>query len=140
MILAIKPGGRGAITGTHVLWKYTRQLPYCPSPVFANDHIFMVKDGGIVTCLNAATGRPTKQGRVSGTAGYYSSPVAGDGKVYLLSQRGELTVISAEPQWRELSSVKFGEDAYATPAIVDGRIYLRTAGHLFCFGSNIAAQ
>ena len=135
LIIAIKPGGHGDITNTHVLWKYGKLLPYCPSPVFANDLIFMVKDGSIVSCLDAKTGRPTKQGRVSGTAGYYSSPVAGDGKVYLLSQRGELTVISAEPQWRELASAKFGEDAYATPAIVDGRIYLRTAGHLYCFGT-----
>jgi outer membrane protein assembly factor BamB len=136
MILAIKPGGHGDITDTHVLWKYGKTLPYCPSPVFTNNLVFMVKDGGIVSCLDAKTGRLTKQGRVSGTAGYYSSPVAGDGKVYLLSQRGELTVISAEPQWRELSSAKFGEDAYATPAIVDGRIYLRTAGHLYCFGTH----
>jgi outer membrane protein assembly factor BamB len=136
VILAIKPGGLGDISSTHVLWKYGKLLPYCPSPIFTNDLIFMVKDGGIVSCLDAKTGRPTQHGRVTGTSGYYSSPVAGDGKVYLLSQRGELTVISAEPQWRELSSVQFNEDAYATPAIVDGRIYLRTAGHLYCFGLN----
>jgi outer membrane protein assembly factor BamB len=134
VIIAIRPGGSGDITHTHVLWKYGKLLPYCPSPVFYRDNIFMVKDGGIVSCLDAKTGLPTKQGRVSGTAGYYSSPVAGDGKIYLLSQRGELTVISAEPQWRELATAKFGEDAFATPAIVDGRIYLRTASHLFCFG------
>src|SRR5262245_59283329 len=75
MILAIKPGGTGDISQSHVLWKYGKLLPYCPSPVLANDHIFMVKDGGIVSCLDAKSGRPTKQGRVSGTAGYYSSPI-----------------------------------------------------------------
>jgi outer membrane protein assembly factor BamB len=134
VIIAIRPGGVGDITHTHVLWKYGRLLPYCPSPVVTDGLVFMVKEGGVVSCLDAKTGRPTKQGRVSGTAGYYSSPVAGDGKVYLLSQRGELTVISAEPQWQELSSARFEEDAYATPAVVNGRIYLRTAGHLYCFG------
>jgi outer membrane protein assembly factor BamB len=134
VIVAIKPGGTGDITKTHVIWKYGKLLPYCPSPVVVNGLVFMVKDGGIVSCLDATTGQPTKQGRVSGTAGYYSSPVAGDGRVYLLSQRGELTVISAEAQWRELASARFGEDAYATPALVDGRIYLRTVGHLYCFG------
>jgi outer membrane protein assembly factor BamB len=140
VIVAIRPGGTGDITQTHVLWKYGKLLPYCPSPILTNDLIFMVKDGGIVSCLDAKTGRPTKQGRVSGTAGYYSSPVAGDGKVYLLSQHGELTVISADALWRELASAQFGEDAFATPAIVDGRIYLRTAGHLYCFGLNEASE
>jgi outer membrane protein assembly factor BamB len=135
VLVAIRPGGTGDITDTHVLWKYGKLLPYCPSPVLWHDLIFMVKDGGIVSCLDAKTGRPTKQGRVSGTAGYYSSPVAGDGKIYLLSQRGELTVISAERQWKEISSTKLDEDAFATPAIVDGRIYVRTAGYLYCFGT-----
>jgi outer membrane protein assembly factor BamB len=100
----------------------------------------MVKNGGIVSCLDARTGQPTKNPsagenfRVSGKGDYYSSPVAGDGKIYLLSERGELSVITAEPRWREIHSSSFEEKAYATPAIVDGRIYLRTAGHLYCFG------
>jgi hypothetical protein len=65
---------------------------------------------------------------------YYSSPVAGDGKIYLLSERGRLTVVRAGRDWRVLSASDFEEDAYATPALADGRVYLRTAGHLYCFG------
>ena len=60
--------------------------------------------------------------------------VGGDGKVYLLSQQGELTVISARADWEVLHSMNFDEDILATPAIVDGRIYIRTAAHLYCFG------
>ncbi|MCZ6793727.1 MAG: PQQ-binding-like beta-propeller repeat protein [Planctomycetota bacterium] len=131
--LAVKPGGRGEITKSHVVWHYKKSLPYIPSPVYYKGHLFMVKDGGIVTSVDARSGEPRKVGRVKGKSSYYSSPVAGDGKVYLLSQRGELSVISAEAQWKEIATASFREEAYATPALVDGRIYLRTIGHLYCF-------
>lgn len=134
LIVAIKPGGTGDVTRTHVLWSYKKGLPYVPSPVYYRGHIFMVKNGSIVTCLDAKTGKPTKQDRVSGGDSYFSSPVEGDGKIYLLSEHGDLSVISAEPQWKVLSRAKLGEDAYATPAIADGRVYVRTSGHLYCFG------
>ena len=62
--------------------------------------------------------------------------MAGDGKIYLLSQEGRLTVISAAGDWQVLHTAEFGEPTYATPALVDGCIYLRTAGHLYCFGDN----
>ena len=108
-------------------------LPYVPSPVYYEGYLYMVKNGGIVSCLDASTGEPGRQARASGTANYYASPVAGDGKIYLCSQRGEVTVISASPQWMELCSAEFGEEIYATPALVDGQIYLRTAARLHCF-------
>ncbi len=133
-ILAIKPGGRGDITATHVLWRQDRFLPYVPSPVYYNGHIFMVKNGGIFTSLDARTGQPVKQGRVAGKSDYYASPVAGDGKIYLLSQRGELSVVSAAPRWEELSATRLEEDAYASPALAGGRIYVRTMARLYCFG------
>jgi outer membrane protein assembly factor BamB len=133
VVMAIKPGGQGDITATHVLWKYRKVIPYCPSPLCYRGRVYMIKDGGILTVLDAATGRPLKEGRIKATGGYYSSPVAGDGKVYLLSQRGELTVLIAGDDFRELSTTDFGENGFATPAIVDGRIYVRTSGHLYCF-------
>jgi outer membrane protein assembly factor BamB len=64
----------------------------------------------------------------------YSSPVTGDGKVYLVDDRGRLTVVSAVREWEVVAQGDFEESTYATPAIVEGRIYLRTAGHLYCFG------
>lgn len=134
VMVAIRPGGKGNITETHVSWRHERGLPYVPSPVVYGGTVFFVKNGGIVSSLDAETGELLKTARVSGTANYYASPVAGDGKVYLLSQRGELSVISAEGEWKELASTEFGEEAFATPALLDGKIYLRTAGHLYCFG------
>jgi outer membrane protein assembly factor BamB len=133
-LVAIKPGGAGDVTASHLLWAQRKHLPVVPSPLFYRDHLFLVKNGGIVTSLDARTGRPIKQERVPGGGDYYSSPVGGDGKVYLVSQGGRLTVLSAEGEWRILGRARFDEEVYATPAIVAGRIYLRTAGHLYCFG------
>jgi outer membrane protein assembly factor BamB len=135
VILAIKPGGTGDLTATNVLWQHTRHVPFCASPLVYQQTLFTIKDGGILSSFDAATGKVRKQGRVPATAEYFSSPVAGDGKVFLINVRGQLTVVSAAGQWQVLHSADFGEDAYATPAIVDGRIYLRTAGHLYCFGA-----
>ena len=141
VVLAVKPGGRGDVSESHVLWKYGRYIPFCASPIVHGGLVFTIKDGGILTCLDAKTGEPHKSGRVAGTGNYYSSPVAGDGKLYLLSQKGTVSVISATDSWKLLHSADFpGEEGYATPAIVDGRIYLRTSGHLYCFGQGEAAS
>jgi outer membrane protein assembly factor BamB len=134
VVLAIRPGGRGDVTETHVVWEHTRNVPFCASPLYYRGRLFTVKDGGILTCLDAESGSVLKLGRLRGTGSYYASPIAGDGKVYLLNQQGQLTVISADGEWQTLFTSDFGEDVYATPALVDGKIYLRTAGHLYCFG------
>ena len=133
VMVAIRPGGKGNITETHVLWRYTKQLPYCPSPVFYRDRLFMIKNGGILAVVDAKTGAPLKQGRISATGEYYASPVASDGKVFLLSQQGQITILDAD-NFNEISSGNFGEKTYASPAIVDGRIFIRTATALYCFG------
>jgi outer membrane protein assembly factor BamB len=140
MVLAIRPGGKGDITDSHVLWKYTKQIPYCPSPVWYRGQLFMIRSGGILAVVDAKTGQSLKQGRIGATGEYFSSPVAGDGKIYMINQRGKLTVLEAAPGWREISSADFGEDAYASPAVVDGRLYVRTNGHLFCFGLSSSAK
>lgn len=133
VVLAIRPGGSGDVTSSHVAWEHSRHVPFCASPLAYRGLVFTVKDGGILTCLDARTGAPHKVGRLPTTGEYYSSPVAGDGKVYLLNAAGKLAVVSAEPQWRVLHTADFGEAVYATPALLDGRIYLRTTGHLYCF-------
>jgi len=134
IVVAIKPGGQGDVTDTHVLWTQKKFLPYVPSPVYYDGFLFMVKNGGIASSLDARTGERLKNGRVAHTKNYYSSPVIADGKIYLINQQGELTVLSAEPKWKVLATAQFGEEAFATPAISRGNIYLRTAGNLYCFG------
>jgi outer membrane protein assembly factor BamB len=109
-------------------------VPFCASPLFHGGLVYAVKDGGLLACLDPRDGKPLKFGRLPGADSYYSSPVAGDGKIYLLNVSGTLSVVQAGRDWQVLSTSDFDESVYATPAIADGRIYLRTAGHLYCFG------
>jgi len=134
LVLAIKPGAVGEATDTHVLWTQTKFVPFCASPLYVNGLVFTVKDGGIVNCLDAQSGKVLKTGRLPKSDDYYASPVTADGKVYFANQLGQVTVVSAEGQWKAVHSADFDEEIYATPALADGRIYLRTDGHLYCFG------
>jgi outer membrane protein assembly factor BamB len=134
VVVAVKPGGKGDITESHVLWSVKKQIPYIPSPIVYRGHMHMVKNGGLVHSIDIKTGKSTKQERVYGNGNYYASPVAGDGKVYLISKRGDCSIISAAGDWQLLWKAKFNEMVYATPAIADGKIYVRTDKHLYCFG------
>jgi outer membrane protein assembly factor BamB len=133
VVLAIRPGGQGDVTDTHVAWKDTRYVPFCASPLFLDGLVYTVKDGGFLACLDARNGELVLRDRIPGGGSYYSSPIAGDGKIYLVNERGRLTVVRAGRDWRVLSGADFAEDVYATPAVAGGQIYLRTAGHLYCF-------
>jgi outer membrane protein assembly factor BamB len=133
-VLAIRAGGKGDVSDSHVVWKNTRQVPFCASPLYAGGLIWTVKDGGLLACLDARDGKPLKYERLPGSGNYYSSPVSGDGKIFLVNEQGRSTVIRAGRDWEVLSASRFEEEVYATPAIADGGIYLRTTGHLYCFG------
>jgi outer membrane protein assembly factor BamB len=132
-VIAIRPGGTGDLTESNVVWEYRKFLPFCSSPLATNGYVFLVKNGGIVTSLDGLTGEQIETGRVAGTGNYYASPVAGDNKVFLADEKGHVSVISSFAEWSKLHDVDFGEGIYGTPAIVNGRIYLRTNGHLYCF-------
>ena len=93
----------------------------------------MVKDGGIVTKLDAATGRLLQEERVAGVGNYFASPVAGDNKVYFAGESGTVTVVAVEQDWRIISSREFHEKIFATPAIARGKLYIRTEQALYCF-------
>lgn len=132
-VMCIKPGGTGDLTESNVAWEFRRFLPFCSSPLYAHGYVYTVKDGGIVTSLDALTGKSIKTGRAAGNGNYYASPVAGDNKIFIADQKGQVTVLSSFAEWTILHDADFGEDIYATPALVGGRIYLRTNGHLYCF-------
>jgi outer membrane protein assembly factor BamB len=109
-------------------------IPRCTSPLLYEGVLYLVKEGGILTALDPKTGRVLKQGRLAGALDdYYASPVGGGGKVFLLSQQGKATVIKAGAEWEILNVNDLDEMAYATPAIVDDRLYVRTRAKLYCF-------
>ncbi len=132
-IVAIKPVGRGDLTN-QVLWRYRKALPNTASPLLYQATLFLVKDGGIVTTLDAKTGAVHKQARIPGSAEqFWASPVGADGKVYMLSQSCKLAVLSAKPQWEVLRVNDLDDECFATPALADRSIYLRTKHWLYRF-------
>jgi outer membrane protein assembly factor BamB len=132
-IVAYRLGGTGNVTRSHFLWRYDKALPNVPSPLFYQGVLYMLKEGGILTSLDPDTGKVLKQGRLTGALGdYFSSPVAADGKLFAVSQAGQLVVIRAGAQWDVISVTDMGEEAFATPAVGDGRLYVRTVEGLYC--------
>lgn len=133
-IIAVRLGGKGDVTGTHILWRYSKALPDVPCPLVYQGVLYLVKTGGIATTLDPATGQPIKVARLRGALeGYYSSPVGADGKVYMISEAGKVSVLKAGGEMELLALNDLGEDVYATPAIAAGKIYLRTRNTLYCF-------
>ena len=137
--MAVRPGGRGDVTEKNVAWRFRRGIPTVPSSVVYDGILYMVKDSGICTSLDAASGKLLKQGRLPGRGNYYASLVAGDGKVYAASERGVVTALKAGRKWKVLSSHEFDERILATPVAVDGNIYIRTDDAIYRFGNRLAA-
>ena len=133
--LAIPLDGKGKLASTAIRWRFKRNLPYVPAPVLYDGVFYMVKSGGIVTSLDPTNGAMWKQGRTAAAPGdYYASPVAADGKVYAVSEEGKMTVLKAGKQWEVLAVNDLGEECTATPAIGEGRLFVRTRGTLYAFG------
>ena len=124
------------MTDSALLWRYTKSLPNVPSPLLHDGIVYMAKESGILTALDAATGEVRKQGRLANAPGfYYSSPVVADGKIYTTSEHGVVTVIKPGPDWEVLAYNDLGEPSHSTPAFVGNRIYIRTHSTLYCFGN-----
>jgi outer membrane protein assembly factor BamB len=118
----------------NVLWRYKRSLPYVPSPVLYQDVLYSVRSGGIVTAIDAETGRLLKEGRAQDALGdYFASPVAADGMVYLTSAEGKVSVLKAAAEWEVLAVNDLGDAISASPTIADGTIFIRTQSKLYCF-------
>ncbi len=131
---AYKLGGEGDLTDTGFLWKNPRSLPNVPSPIVYRGVLYTLKEGGILTSYSTKTGEVAKQGRIQGATGtYFASPVASDGKIYTISEDGKAAVIRAGEQWETMHVNQLDDGSKSTPAIVGGRMYLRTYSALYCF-------
>ena len=133
-IQAIRLGGKGDMTKGAFRWRHYRTLPNVPSPLLYQNVLYMMKEGGILTAFHPKTGEILKQGRLKDALGrYFSAPVAADGKIFVTSEEGKLTVLKPGADWEVLRTNDMGDACYATPAIVDGKIYVRTTSALYCF-------
>ncbi len=130
--MAIRPGGKGDITNSHVLWRVPSGAPYISSLVHHNGLVYMVGDVGVLTVTDAKTGERVYQERIGGV--YSASPVAGDGKIYLLSEDGETIVLAAGRTPTILARNRLDARQLASPAISSGRLFIRSDDALYAIG------
>jgi outer membrane protein assembly factor BamB len=129
---AIRLGASGEVKEADVAWKYTKGTAYVPSPILYGEYLYLITDKGVMTCLDARTGAVQYEGgRVPVPATFTASPVAFDGKILLTSEDGDTFFVKAGPKHEVLRTNSLGEPVYASPAIADGRIFIRGEKHLY---------
>ena len=132
LLLAIDPTGSGNTTETHVKWSTNRGAPHTPSPVVVGDHLYMVSDGGVATCLDAKTGTELWQERLGGK--YSASLTAADGKVYIQSEEGEGIILQASDKFQEIGRNTLEGRTFASYAISGKSLFIRTEKQLYRIG------
>ena len=131
--MAIRPGGRGDVSESRVIWRNTRGAPFVPSAIVAGNQYFLVDDSGVATCLDLKNGKRIWQKRLPGR--YTASPIAAAGRVYFCNESGETIVLKAgAKEFTRLARNKLGEPIFASPAISQENLYIRTPRNLYCLG------
>ena len=136
--LAIRPGGSGDVTDTHVVWKSPKGSPFVPSPLLYGDYLYMVNDiQSVATCYDAKSGEVMWQGRLGKAQreGFSASPIGVQGKVFFTNDLGDTFVLKAGPEFELLHVNRLNQRTLASPALVDGNWYFRTESHLLSIGS-----
>jgi outer membrane protein assembly factor BamB len=128
-LLAVRTDGKGDVTRTHIAWRLARGVPFTPSPLVAGDHLYMVNDGGILTCVAAGTGTIVWQHRLPGN--YSASPVMADGLVYVQSEEGVTTVFRPGSSFQSVAVNRLDGPALASIAVANRSLYIRTGEHLY---------
>jgi outer membrane protein assembly factor BamB len=130
-IRAIRLGGEGEVTDTHLAWELKENVPMIPSFIYYDSYLYSITGRGKAMCLLAKTGEIVWEQRLGGR--YSASPVYADGKIYFLSEKGVTTIIEASPVFKEIAKNDIGEQfCKASSAISDGKILIRAEKHLYC--------
>ena len=134
-MVAVRLENGGSGTRPVLAWENKKAFPYVPTLLVRGEHLYFVNDKGIAGCYVARTGEPVWSERLASTS-LVSSPVMIDGKIYAGTEHGDVFVLAAEPTFQLLARNALGERIVATPAVADGRLYLRGASHLYCIGKS----
>lgn len=135
-MIAVKPGTKGDVPATNLVWKKTTGTPYVPTPVAKDGLVFWVTDKeGVAVCVDAKSGEEVWNERLGGGAEVSASMVMVDGKIYVINEKGSVFVYPAAKEFKLLARNELNETVFATPAVADGRMYIRGAKHLFCIGT-----
>jgi outer membrane protein assembly factor BamB len=137
-VIAVKGGGRGDVTKTHVVWKKpTKYTDHIVSPLVADGRMLLIKGGGIATCFSTKSGEPCGQPkRIQNEGDYFASPILGDGKIYVAGENGNIVVLKNSPEFEILAKNDMGDPVLGTPAIADGALFIRTRQHLICVAAD----
>lgn len=133
-IRAIRTGGRGDITRTHIAWESSRDVPMVPSMLYVRPLLFLVTESGVAKCLQAQTGDVVWRHRLGGR--YSASPIWADGKIYFLSERGRTTVVEVGRDFKIIAQNELSEKCGASPAVSQKHIFIRSEHHLYCIGQD----
>ena len=134
-LLAIRTDGRGDVTASHIAWRENRSIPEVPSPLVLDGRLYLVRNGGILSCLDATSGKIVYRGRLGTSGPYFSSPIAAGGRLYMGSGDGAVAVVAPGDTLNVLARNDLGEPIYATPAVSpEGVLYVRTTSALYAFG------
>jgi outer membrane protein assembly factor BamB len=128
-LLALRPDGRGDVTGTHIDWSYRRGVPSRCSPLLIDDLVYLVNERGVASCLEATTGRPVWQQRLDGE--FSASPIYAGGSIYVCNQEGKSFVLASGRTPKILAINRLGDGCMASPAVADGALFIRTRTHLY---------
>jgi len=131
-LVAVRPSKAGELSPRDIVWQYDEGSPDSCSPVIWNELLFTISDDGIARCIDLPTGHLQWKQRLKG--GYKASPLAADGRIYFLSIDGTCTVISASPRFDKLLENKLDDETIASPAVSEGKIYIRGKKNLYCIG------
>jgi outer membrane protein assembly factor BamB len=134
-MIAVKLGGKGDVSRTNLVWEKNkaRATPYVPTNLARNGHLYTINDDGWAVCYETKTGKEAWRAKLPGPVS--GSPILVDGKVFAVTERGEVAVYDAKPTgFKLLARNSFGELSYSTPAVADGKLYIRGSKHLFCIG------
>jgi outer membrane protein assembly factor BamB len=127
-------GAKDATSAPSELWRHKRPLPGIASPLLLDGVVYLLKDGGILTAIDAASGEVRKSERLKDASGaFWASPIAADGRLYLAEQEGVLYTVRAGAAWELEARSEIGEPIYGTPAIAHGALYVRTQSSLRCY-------
>ncbi|MHB8902030.1 MAG: outer membrane protein assembly factor BamB family protein, partial [Thermoguttaceae bacterium] len=126
---AVRPDGRGIVTETHVVWKYTHAVPHRSSPILVGDYLFLVDDNGVAACLAAKTGDEMWRKRLGGN--FSASPIHAEGRVYFCDETGKTTVLAAAPEYEVLAVNSLDDGFMASPAVAGNSLILRTKSALY---------
>ena len=132
-LIAYRGGGKGDVTDTHQVWKFMNG-PDVPTPVVDENYFYSINDRGVAYCLDRKTGQEVYGGRRLHAGTYSASPTLADGKLYITSEEGVVSVLQSGPKFEVLSEIDMHEYTLSSIAVSNGQLFLRTAGHLYAIG------